>query len=146
MEEQKNKKKRIGRIIGVVCGVIAFFLVKQFVFAPESFYEAMQHAVDELNKSCPMMVDEQTRLDNAEALSDDVFQYNYTIVSLVKDSVNIKAFEDGMKPIILNDVKTKPALKIYRDNKVTMTYLYKDKNGVFITKIAISPDLYSDSK
>jgi hypothetical protein len=37
-------------------------------------------AANELNKSCLMMVDQDTRLDNAVALPENVFQYNYTLI------------------------------------------------------------------
>jgi len=44
----------------------------------------------------------------------------------------------------INNVKTNPDLKIYRDNKVTMAYNYKDKNGIFVLKISVTPGLYAE--
>jgi len=146
MENQKNNKKTVGTIVGLAVGLIVYFLVKQFVFAPPSFDKVMMKAASEINESCPIMVDQDTRLDNAIALPDNILQYNYTLVNWVKDSVDLKAFEDYMQPMILNNVKTNPDLKIYRDNKTTMAYNYKDMNGVFITKISITADQYSDSE
>jgi len=146
MENQKNNKKTVGTIVGLAVGLIVYFLVKQFVFAPPSFDKVMMKAASEINESCPIMVDQDTRLDNAIALPDNILQYNYTLVNWVKDSVDLKGFEDYMQPMILNNVKTNPDLKIYRDNKTTMAYNYKDMNGVFITKISITADQYSDSE
>ncbi len=146
MENQKNNKKTVGTIVGLAVGLIVYFLVKQFVFAPQSFDKVMMKAASEINESCPIMIDQDTRLDNAIALPDNILQYNYTLVNLVKDSVDLKAFEDYMQPMILNNVKTNPDLKIYRDNKTTMAYNYKDMNGVYITKISITADQYSDSE
>ena len=132
--------------IGLAVGLIVLFFIKQIVYAPSSFDKAMIQAVSIINESCPIMVDQETRLDNAVALPDNILQYNYTLVNSIKDSIDIKAFENYMHPMILNNVKTNPDLKIYRDNKTTMAYNYKDMNGVFISKISIIAEDYLDNK
>ncbi len=146
MEKQKNSKTTIGTIAGLTVGLIVAFLVKQFLFAPPSFDKIMMQAASKINESCPIMVDQDTRLDNAIALPDNTFQYHYTLVNWVKDSIDIEDFEDYMQQTILNNIKTNPDMKIYRDNETTIAYYYKDMNGVFITKISISADQYSDNK
>lgn len=88
------------------------------------------------------MVDQDTRLDNTVALPDNAFQYNYTLVNLTKQDIDIKDFENYMVPQITNNVKTNPDLQVFRDNKVTMKYSYKDKNGEYITQISVSPNEY----
>ncbi len=90
------------------------------------------------------MVDQNTRLDNALALPGNILQYNYTLVSWIKDSIDIAAFDEYMFPMILNNIKTNPDLKVYRDNKTTMAYSYKDMNGEFVSKISITADQYLD--
>ena len=89
------------------------------------------------------MVDKDTRLDNAVALPGNVFQYNYTLINLNKDEVNPDTVKKYIEPAIINGVRTNPDLKIYRDNKTTMTYSYRDKNGVFILKIPVTPEMYA---
>ena len=37
---------------------------------------------DEINKTCPKMIDKETRLDNSVALSNRTIQYNYTLLNL----------------------------------------------------------------
>ncbi len=144
MEKTKSKKKSIGAIIGIIVGASLIILIQQFVFKAPSFDKAMMQAASELNKGCPMIVDQQTRLDNAIVLPGKIFQYNYTLINISKDSIDIQTFTDYMKPLILNNIKTKPDLKAFRDNKVTMAYNYMDKNGVFITKISIKADQYNE--
>lgn len=104
----------------------------------------MMQAASQINQSCPIMVDQETRLDNAVAMPGKIFQYNYTLVNLAKDSINISGLESYIKPMILNNVKTNPDMKSFRDNKITMTYTYKDKYGVFITRIDITPEMYEE--
>lgn len=144
MEKQRSKNKIIGAVIGFAVVAIVSVLLKLFVFNTPPFDKAILKAVSELNKSCPIMVDQQTRLDNAIALPDKVLQYNYTLVNWYKDSIDVEAFELYMKPLLLNLVKTSPNLKTYRDHNATLSYSYKDKNGVFVDVIPITPDLYKE--
>jgi hypothetical protein len=144
MKNQKKNKNTLGIIVGVAVGLIVYFLVKQFVFAQPSFDKVMMEAASKINESCPIMVDQDTRLDNVTALPDNVLQYNYTLLRLEKKSTDVKALEDYMQPVLLNNVKTNPDLKMYRDNETTMAYNYKDKNGEYITTISISANQYSD--
>lgn len=88
------------------------------------------------------MVDQNTRLDNVAAFPNNIFQYNYTLVNLEKSEVNIDTVKKYLEPNIINNVKTNPDLKPYRDNKVTMAYNYRDKNGVFVLKIEVTPEMY----
>lgn len=145
MKKQKDTKKIIGTVVSFIAGVAIYFLVKQFVFTPESFDKIVMQAASEINESCPIMVDKDTRLDNAVALPDNILQYNYTLINWVKDSINVEAFEDYMQTVILNNVKTNPDIQVYRSNGTTMAYNYKDMNGVFITKISITEEQYSEN-
>lgn len=99
-------------------------------------------SASEINKSCPIMVDQFTRLDNAIAMPDNVFQYNYTIVNHEKSEVNLDTAKKYILPRLVNNVKTSPEMKFARDNHLTMSYKYSDKNGVFVVKYTITPDMY----
>ncbi len=143
--EDKNKRNKIvGTIVGIIVFGLSYFAVQQIFFKTNTFDKAMMEAASELNKACPIMVDQDTRLDNAVALPDNIFQYNYTLVNLDKSEVNIDTVKKYIEPEIINNVKTNPDLKTYRENKVTMAYNYKDKNGVFVLKISVTPDLYTE--
>ena len=105
----------------------------------------------EINASCPIMVDQDTRLDNTIALPGNTFQYNYTLMhfapinnSDIDLELELEKFRKVFENQILINVKTNPDLKFFRDNEVTMNYYYKDKKGNFITKIIITPDQYKE--
>jgi hypothetical protein len=140
-------KARRNNLIGLVVGIVAFSLVafgvQQLYFKTPSFDKEMMQAASEINKTCPVMVDEQTRLDNTVALPDNSFQYNYTLVSLTKAEINLDTVRKYLEPVIVNTIKTNPDLKIYRDHKTTMIYNYKDKNGEFVHKFAVTADMYN---
>ena len=88
------------------------------------------------------MVDSETRLDNAIALPENTFQYNYTLVNMNKENMNVSEAEDFLQPNILNSIKTNPDLKVFRDNNVIMVYNYKDSNGNHLFKLIFEPSQY----
>lgn len=88
------------------------------------------------------MVDQFTRLDNVTAMPGDCFQYNYTLIGKTVDEVNLDTAAKYVKPNIINNVKTNPDLKYFRDKNVTLIYNYRDKAGVFVVKYDITPNLY----
>jgi hypothetical protein len=144
MEMSEKKRKNIQSILGMITGGLTLVLVQQFFFKAPTYDQVMMKAASEINKSCPMMVDQETRLDNTVALPENIFQYNYTLVNMEKAATDIGEMENNLRPILINGVKTNPDMKINRDNKTTMGYYYKDKNGEFLFKILVTPDLYAD--
>ena len=102
----------------------------------------MVEVASEINKSCPMMIDQVTRLDNAIALPGNSIQYNYTLINIEAADISADSLKKYMEPGIINGIKTNPDLKIYRDKKTTMVYNYRDKNGVFLMRFSVTPEMY----
>jgi hypothetical protein len=142
-DKSAQKKKMLGMVFGIIAFGIASFAVQTLFFKAPTFDKAMMKAASELNKTCPIMVDSDTRLDNAVAMPNNTFQYNYTLVNLEKGEVNIDTVRKYIEPSIVNNVRTNPQLKSFRDNKVTMNYNYRDKNGEFVMEMKVTPDMYS---
>jgi len=88
------------------------------------------------------MVDADTQLDNAVALPNNTFQYNYTLVNYAKEELDIEVAKANIEPGIINSVKTNPELSFYREHNVTMAYSYQDKNKEFLFKILVGPSKY----
>lgn len=137
-----KKPKLIPLIVGIIAFGVSFFGAKMLFNNSYSFDQAMMKAASEINKSCPIMVNEDTRLDNAVAMPKNIFQYNYTLINLEKNKIIVEELREYIEPIVLNNVKTNPDMKDYKENKVTMAYNYRDKNGVFILKINVTPEMY----
>lgn len=136
-----NSKKTIVIIVGVLAFLLTSYFLKQTVFAPPSFDKLLKEAAVEINKDCPMMIDSLTRLDNTEA-SEGTFQYNYTLVKAVNGETALDTLWKNLNPSILKTIKTDPEMKVYRENKATLNYIYKDKNGVLLHKYSVTPAMY----
>lgn len=137
-----GRKKTLGLIVGVIAFALSYFLVQELFFKMPSLDKAMMEVASEINKTCPIMVDSETRLDNAISLPKNIFQYNYTLVNMEKastDTVEMRAF---LEPTIVNFVKTNPQMKFQRDQETTINYYYKDKEGNFLITISVTPEKY----
>jgi len=141
-ELKDNKKKITSLIVGIIAFGVTFFAVQHFVFKKPSFDKQMIEFANQINESCPMMIDSETRLDNTITLPENIFQYNYTLVTLEKANVNTEDMKKFLEPTIINSVKTTPQMEIQRINKTTINYHYKDKNGKFLLLISVTPDKY----
>ena len=145
MEESTSteKNKKTSTIVASVVGVIVSLFISQFFFRAPSFDKQLIAAANELNKTCPIFVDRDTRLDNAVSPKADEFHYNYTLINLTESTID-PHLKDQMTPNLTNVVRTNPGMKIFRDNDVTVVYNYKDKDGVFLFRISISPRDYKE--
>lgn len=144
MSANNRRKQVLGVLAGILAFALAYFAVQKLFFAPATFDEQLMRAASELNKTCPLMVDQDTQLDNAIALPENVFQYNYTLVNLENSDIDVAVLKAYLTPEITNNVRTNPSLKAFRDNKVTMSYYYKDKKSAFVVHIIVTPDQYAE--
>ena len=143
LRKQTGKgNKWIGMAVGAIFFVISFLVVQQLFFQTPLYDKAMMKVASEINKSCPIMVDAETRLDNAIAMPKNTFQYNYTLINIKSATAQPEELKNYIEPKLLNMVKTSPQMKTLRDLKTTFNYYYKDQAGIFLFQVSITPDLY----
>ena len=143
MEHPPGKKVSRKAIIGIILGIAVAIAVKVLVFKTPSHEALMQQTASDLNKSCPVMIDPETRLDNVTLPAARIFQYNYTLVNLEKASVDIEDLKNFLTPTIVENVKTSPQLQLFREQNTTLAYHYADKDGIFLFEITVTPALYN---
>jgi hypothetical protein len=148
-DSRSIKIKGLKYWIGFAIAFAIFYAIGQLggekiasIFKKPDYNKAMMETASEINKSCPIMVDNATRLDNAVALPGNIFQYNYTLVNVIKDSVNINELKNYLEPTIINFVKSNPEMRTMRENKTTINYYYKDKTGIYLFTISIKPEQF----
>lgn len=103
-----------------------------------TFDEELDRIAGEFNAACPMMVDNETRLDSTTALAGG-FQYYYTMVNLGVEEIDTAAFRKFMQPVLTEGAKTNAALEYFRAHKVPLTYHYHDKQGAAVQTIFLQP-------
>lgn len=137
-------EKKINYFIIIIAVVIATSIptiLRNTVFSPKvQINKALMQAADEINKNCPIMVDKETRLDNAITRIDNEFIYNYTLINVDESNFDKEQFLTIATPLVTNNFKTNPDTKKMFENGITVICRYKDKNAVFLAEITILPD------
>jgi hypothetical protein len=98
---------------------------------------------NQVNASCPFMIDRETRLDNAMSMGGNIFQYNYTLVNTDASMVDMTGWEAAIRPNMINMLRTSPDMQVFRDLGTTLEYNYKDKYGNFLIKLTFTAADYS---
>ncbi len=137
----KNKKFTWRGVVFLV-GLVVLFMILQAIYKKPGFDNSMVLAANEINKNCPMMIDSITRLDNSAALTNKIFQFNYTILNADKSDYDTSALINTVKPRTINLLKTDSRYKLYRDKNITLSYTYHDKIGSYLSNISMTPKEY----
>ncbi len=127
--------------LGFAIGFAIMFFITQSLFKP-SIDKQLADFANEYNKTCPVTIDEFTTLKNVVALPNKTVQYNYSLIGISKAEVKLDTVQKYLFPSVLQNVKTNPGMKLFRDNKVTLNYYYSDKNGEFVTEYVVTPKMY----
>ena len=147
--KKKNNYKIVGVIIvGILILVALLFGIRSFVtsFVKKNghviYDKALSIMADELNKSCPVMIDEFTRLDSVSALANKKFQYNYTVLENDFSQIPTDTLKKYINENVLHTSKTSSEMKAMRDLKTTFIYSYKNDEGKNVYKFVITPEMY----
>jgi len=138
----QNGKQIISIIIGAVIAAVSYQVVSRVLFPTPCFDSQLIKVANEINKNCPIMVDQVTRLDNTMAGPGNSIAYNYTLVNHEATELNIESIKEYITPILINMVKTSEEMKSFREIKVSLKYNYRDKSGVFLFSVLINPEDY----
>jgi hypothetical protein len=128
-QELVVKRKKIMLFFGLIIILTLAFAVKKICFKPVPFDKNLESLSMELNKNCPMMVDQNTRLDGTKASEGKRFEYHYTLVNIEKDNIKEDELQKFLYDQILDNLKNNPDLKYFKDNETIMSHSYKDRNN-----------------
>lgn len=144
IESEKIKKKLgIKKILGFVVGFFVMFYISQYFFSSSKDIDKQLSIVSsQINKNCPIVVDQYLTLDNTMTYPNRTLQYNYSIVEYDKSEINLDTVKKYIFTGILENIKSNPDMNELKANKVIFNYYYKDKNGEFVTKYVVTPEMY----
>jgi len=140
---EKSKKKIIWQaLIFVVTFVVAFFATQYLMSDTSAVDKELKAVAEEMNKSCPMMIDKDTRLDNTIALKNNTLQYNYTLLHIEKGAkdVNVEDIKKYIMSKSQENLNTNPEMDYYREKNTALKYYYKDKKGKYLLDFTITPE------
>lgn len=130
------------RILSAIIGAVVGFAVVSALFHEQhakSLDENLNEVATELNKKLPMMVDDQTRLDQVSAKTGTLI-YAYSLPNAMKNDLDFSSLAKIIKPKMIANYRDNETMAALRKGNVSLDYQYKDKNGDFMGEILVTPD------
>jgi predicted nucleotide-binding protein (sugar kinase/HSP70/actin superfamily) len=121
----------MNRVLGIVVAVVVLAGVRA-AFAP-SINSQISSACDEINKTCPKMADEVTRLDKCVPGNMQI-TYNYTLLKIELNQEQL----DAMQPLITANAKGDAKVKELLDKGIKMTYCFHDEEGKVLKQFDVT--------
>jgi hypothetical protein len=121
--------------VSIIFFAVAYFIAGYFLSKDAATLNAMlvKHSSQE-NQNLPKMLDAETRLDSI-SVENSTLKYHHTLIHTVKDSsgLDFVLIKAGMVKIAQENLDTNPVLKEYRDQNVSLQYIFRDKKkeGIF---------------
>lgn len=101
---------------------------------------------DALNKQCPTMIGDEIQLDAVEYTeSSHTLQYVYSFTSMVKEDNTVEGWgliEAATRDALISEFKDKTNINQFRKDKLSMAFVYKDKNKERLFTVVLKPEEY----
>ena len=123
-------------VIGISVGVSTFVHLQRGGFTEEKLVQTSK----DLNARLPLNVDSDTRWDSTAPGPGKCLTYYYTFVKLSKNEIDPGEIAKKAKSKLLLNYRTSPDMKLFRDNRVTVRFIFRDKAGETVTTVEASPD------
>jgi hypothetical protein len=134
--------KLLIRIVAGAVGAVVGFLAVSALFHGQhakSLDQNLRQVATDLNKKLPMMVDDQTRLDQVSAKTGTLI-YAYSLPNATKNDLDFSSLAKILKPQMIANYRDNKTMTALRQWNVSLDYQYKDKNGDFMGEILVTPD------
>lgn len=143
MEEKQRKEKLLIRKIIQIAVVVVLVNVVQYYYSKNiGIDKELVALVTKYNAACPIMISNDIRMESVTILSDNTVQYDFTLIHVQKETVDVSALKMAIEKQILDTSKTNSSLQAFRDNNSTVIYSYKDRNEKELFEITLTPEMY----
>ena len=101
-------------------------------------------AAEQVNKQCPITVDEMTRMDSTTYSGKDItFTYFYTLSGQADDPTMSEQLKKSLEETLPETIKNTEEMKVYRESDVTIKYIYlSGKTKEELIQVTVTPDMY----
>ena len=139
-EEKKRREAFSGRIT-IIENIPSAVPVSAPASAPdmealtdEEFDRQLAEAANEFNKTLPIMLDSEIRLDTVNVLPNKTWMMAYTFVdySMTDWRLREEEFKNYIRPKLLNYIKTGSDLESLRNNNAIFVVMVRDEGGIVI--------------
>lgn len=127
------------KIILGACAVL--FTLASCQYTKQKVFEL---AAEQVNKQCPITVDEMTRMDSTTySGKDNTFTYFYTLSGKADDPTMSEQLKKSLEETLPETIKNTEEMKVYRESDVTIKYIYlSGKTKEELIQVTVTPDMY----
>lgn len=126
----------------IIFAFISLVLKVAFYEPPSTLNDDMIKAANEINAHAPIMIDSTTRFDGVNALSGNIFLYNFTLLTLDRSQIDTNQLKTSGRAAMIEQIKNDPKAAVFRENGIEIQARYTDKNGARVTTLSIYPNEY----
>ena len=142
-ELTKQKSTGFRVVFGIIIVIFITAVLKMAFQEPAtSLNDDLIKAANEINSHAPIVIDSTTRLDRVNALPGNVFQYNYTLLTVDRTQVDTNLIKTSAKESMIKQLKQNPKSALFKDNNIEIQLKYSDKNGADVALLSIYPNEY----
>lgn len=105
--------------------------------------EEIEKVVNDINKHCPIQIDQTTRLDGCESLPNNTFRFDFTFLFIDATKIDAVEFRTQMRDILLYNIQCNPQMGPLKENHATFRYYCVDENKNSLGNLTITPADYS---
>ena len=101
-------------------------------------------ASEQVNKQCPITVDEMTRMDSTTySGKDNTFTSFYTLSGQADDPTTSAQLKKSLEETLPETIKNTEEMKVYRESDVTIKYIYlSGKTQEELMQVTVTPEMY----
>ncbi|MBF0398614.1 MAG: hypothetical protein HQK78_17700 [Desulfobacterales bacterium] len=103
-------------------------------------YNELQKVAGEINEALPQMVSKEIQLVRVVAQEYNEIEYVMKTLLYSINDLNINSIERTLKPQTKNSICSSPDTLEMIKHGVTYTYVYYDKNNIYIGKFSVTPN------
>ncbi|MGL5793323.1 MAG: hypothetical protein ACRC06_02770 [Waterburya sp.] len=94
---------------------------------------------DMMNKSLPLMLDQDTRWDSSSAGPGKTLNYNYTLVNYSASQIDKTKFTKNNHQLLTQMICDEPATQIFPQGGVLLNFNYYDNINKLIANVKLEP-------
>ena len=134
-----NRKEIIILAVGVLAILAVSMQLNERAKKKSDWYKAIAQAAESLHRTCPVLLDAETRQDAVEAKTDRRVVFHRTLIHADVRDIDVASFKDRLRPGLVNHVRTHPEMQVFRDHRVAVVYVYQDKAAQEAFRVVVIP-------
>jgi hypothetical protein len=142
MKSSSKTQSLFKLFIGLLIASAVGALVKDYFKTTNkgSLEEILNKTSEKVNNICPIMIDEETRMDSTSIIGGNQIVYHQTLINFSIEELDLDYFKNFVDSSVTSAVINNKEMEPLRTNGVIITYNYSDKNGLKIHSVSIEPN------